>query len=80
MTDLPYEIGVHVAHCCFMHGCKYGDDEDGGCPVATGEYKQETPCEYCETPDEVQQRIDDLSEELNWAISIYGREPGQWDS
>lgn len=27
-------IGVHAAHCCKWHGCKYGDQD---CPVANGE-------------------------------------------
>ena len=36
--------GVHAAHCCKWHGCKYGDP---GCPVVNGEVEQEYPCEYC---------------------------------
>ena len=49
MTDaesdkLPYNIGVHVTHCCSLHYCKYGEDE---CPVVTGKYLQQYPCEYC---------------------------------
>lgn len=39
-------IGVHAAHCCKWHGCKYGDPD---CPVANGEVEQEYPCEYCST-------------------------------
>ena len=27
-------IGVHAAHCCKWHGCKYGEDEI--CPVVLG--------------------------------------------
>jgi hypothetical protein len=37
-------IGVHAAHCCKWHGCKYGDPD---CPVANGEVEQRYPCEYC---------------------------------
>ena len=37
-------IGVHAAHCCKWHGCKYGDLD---CPVVNGEVEQEYPCEYC---------------------------------
>ena len=37
-------IGVHVAHCCKWHGCKYGDPN---CPVANGEVEQEYQCEDC---------------------------------
>lgn len=48
--DLPYKIGVHVAHCCARHGCKYGQRD---CPVKTGQYKQDHPCEQCGEPEEV---------------------------
>jgi len=37
--------GVHRTHCCWLHGCKYGDKD---CPVVTGEIKQEYPCEDCD--------------------------------
>lgn len=37
-------VGVHVAHCCKWHGCKYGDPD---CPVANGEAEQEYLCEDC---------------------------------
>ena len=37
-------IGVHAAHCCKWHGCKYGDKD---CPVVNGKVEQEYPCEYC---------------------------------
>jgi hypothetical protein len=43
--DVPDENGVHAAHCCRQHGCKYGD---AGCPVARGTVKQDYPCEFCE--------------------------------
>lgn len=36
--------GVHAKHCCFEHGCKYGDDD---CPVTNNLIKQETPCPDC---------------------------------
>jgi hypothetical protein len=38
------DIGVHAAHCCKWHGCKYGDLD---CPVVSGEVKQEYLCEDC---------------------------------
>lgn len=41
-------IGVHVAHCCVLHGCKYGDRD---CPVVSWEVVQEHPCEGC-APDD----------------------------
>jgi len=37
--------GTHVSHCCFTHGCKYGDGKD--CPVETGEAQQGGRCEQC---------------------------------
>jgi hypothetical protein len=39
-------VGVHQTHCCVLHGCKYGDDEN--CPVFTGEVEQLYTCEYCD--------------------------------
>lgn len=47
MTDLT---GVHAAHCCAAHGCKYGKL---GCPVTAGTVKQEYPCEQCDAEIEV---------------------------
>jgi len=37
--------GVHVTHCCVLHGCKYASPR---CPVVKRKVKQESPCEYCE--------------------------------
>jgi len=37
-------IGVHVTHCCIVHGCKYGCKD---CPVYNAEYKQKYLCMYC---------------------------------
>lgn len=34
---------VHDAHCCVIHGCKYGDP---GCPVSIGE-ELGIECEEC---------------------------------
>lgn len=36
--------GVHAAHCCKWHGCKYGDPD---CPVASGKIIQEYLCYDC---------------------------------
>lgn len=41
-------VGVHVAHCCSRHGCKYCDDY---CPVMNGEAVQAYPCEDCSHED-----------------------------
>lgn len=44
-TSIPQERwGVHRTHCCFEHGCKYGDED---CPVELGLIKQDYPCEMC---------------------------------
>lgn len=37
-------IGVHLTHCCVVHGCKYGDKD---CPVEEGTHQQTGPCESC---------------------------------
>ena len=37
--------GVHIAHCCYIHGCKYGDKD---CPVVSGEVAQKHPCYDCD--------------------------------
>lgn len=39
------KVGVHASHCCYSHGCKYGDLD---CPVAWGTRKQEYRCEECD--------------------------------
>ncbi len=44
LRKVPYRIGVHVTHCCALHGCKYGDAD---CPVSAGQVAQEYPCEHC---------------------------------
>lgn len=41
-------IGVHLTHCCVIHGCKYGDKD---CPVADGTEQQEYCCETCDVYD-----------------------------
>ena len=38
-------VGVHIAHCCVLHGCKYGDKV---CPVVQRRAKQEFRCEQCD--------------------------------
>lgn len=36
------DLGVHAAHCCAEHGCRYGEDD---CPVVAGRVKQDGPCD-----------------------------------
>ena len=38
------KIGVHISHCCVLHGCKYRDED---CVVATGKMEQTYICEEC---------------------------------
>lgn len=41
--------GIHAAHCCAKHGCKYGTP---GCPVVAGQVPQRYPCEQCDSEKE----------------------------
>ena len=36
---------VHTEHCCIVHGCKYGKDEE--CTVVQKRQPQSYPCESC---------------------------------
>lgn len=53
-TDEPAIVankdGVHKAHCCSIHGCKYAYDQEqeNACPVANGTIQQDYPCEHCD--------------------------------
>jgi hypothetical protein len=41
--------GVHITHCCALHGCKYSDQN---CPVAARRAPQAYLCELCDdNPD-----------------------------
>lgn len=42
--DYGAVVGVHVRHCCVIHGCKYGEKD---CPVATKRVPQESGCFVC---------------------------------
>jgi hypothetical protein len=39
------EKTFHTEHCCFLHGCKYGDKN---CPVQAGRVRQSFMCEHCD--------------------------------
>jgi len=43
-----YIYDTHLSHCCYIHGCKYGDKD---CPVETGKVKK-IGCEICELEEE----------------------------
>lgn len=42
--DVVFNYQVHLAHCCAIHGCKYGDPK---CPVVNGQMLQKYLCEEC---------------------------------
>lgn len=44
MITLNSNDGVHVRHCCILHGCKYGDKN---CPVVNKKVPQLFLCESC---------------------------------
>ena len=60
-------IGVHAAHCCKWHGCKYGDPD---CPIANGEAEQLYLCEDCdedlEDEEWVRKRLVRINEIKRW--------------
>jgi hypothetical protein len=60
-------IGVHAAHCCKWHGCKYGDPD---CPVVTGEVEQKYQCEDCwhilREEDYYRRMVQDIDEIKAW--------------
>lgn len=43
------KYGVHISHCCYIHGCKYGDKD---CPVESGEVAQKYRCYDCTEENE----------------------------
>ena len=46
-TSIPKDQWViHKSHCCFEHGCKYGDKD---CPVELAIIDQNYPCEEYNT-------------------------------
>lgn len=61
-------IGTHVTHCCERHGCKYGEDET--CPVVQKKNNQEYPCEDCQNPWDLREKIAALKEELTWTEEL----------
>ena len=60
-------IGVHAAHCCKWHGCKYGDED---CPVVFGQVEQLYPCMFCsdllEREEYFRQALEDIAEIKAW--------------
>lgn len=39
------DLTVHSNHCCYTHGCKYGEDDT--CPVVQMKVLQRYQCEEC---------------------------------
>lgn len=64
-------ILVHKAHCCHVHGCKYGDVN---CPVEGGSVFQNHPCEQC--PGNSDFTIEITAEELYAIRDITDRANG----
>ena len=71
---------VHTEHCCFKHGCKYGDGKY--CPVENGSQKQSYPCETCEwveseapvlTLREKYSRLYEAAREMQYKITFRNR-------
>jgi hypothetical protein len=63
MNEQTAVYGVHAAHCCHKHGCKYGAVV---CPVENGAVKQEFPCEYCdEEANEENETVDAI---VSWLL------------
>jgi hypothetical protein len=64
-------VGTHVAHCCFEHGCKYGNDH---CPVESGAERQEHPCEECgsdQRPGEVRRiEVQFKNRKGEWQVAV----------
>ncbi len=48
VVDVPTNYKTHAAHCCVIHGCKYGDDD---CPVVNKKILQKYLCEECDESD-----------------------------
>jgi hypothetical protein len=65
--------GVHLTHCCAIHGCKYGDDD---CPVERGEhigmtYKDEA-CDWTRNDNlDVIEQIMDAQAELQLGLGLF---------
>tara|TARA_Y100000310_G_C20573896_1_gene759480 strand:- start:588 stop:1103 length:516 start_codon:yes stop_codon:yes gene_type:complete len=78
-----YKVGVHQAHCCKAHGCKYGDDihHPDGCPVVNGKVEQDHPCEECREDNtdlkSIVNKVQDTIEALPdfpYKVMVMGRE------
>lgn len=62
--EASVSIGVHINHCCVLHGCKYGDEN---CPVVGRQVEQEYLCEQC--GEELENPIletNEIESELYW--------------
>lgn len=75
MSDIEYVMSdtnddtpkcVHTEHCCYEHGCKYGND---ACPVANGFLPASFPCEDCDWAARNRYTHDLYHEEKNYWYS-----------
>jgi hypothetical protein len=53
--------GVHETHCCFEHGCKYGDQD---CPVVVGLTEQVYACDDCDDDSDFFKSDDNEGEKI----------------
>ncbi|MBP3707114.1 MAG: hypothetical protein J6J36_00695 [Clostridia bacterium] len=51
------EYGVHITHCCYIHGCKYGNKD---CPVVCGKVVQRYLCWDCEESEEIPYTLEEI--------------------
>jgi hypothetical protein len=72
MNEIKF-VNAHLSHCCFKHGCKYGDGDD--CPVESGEMTQEYKCEQCYRDNHEKTRLEAIGSALN-IIERYGQIDG----
>lgn len=73
-TEKTLNIGTHTSHCCLEHGCKYNEEN---CPVELKTHEQEFPCEECQPPEVIRERIASLREELKQMEALEAR-LGKW--
>lgn len=58
--------GVHSAHCCKKHGCKYADMY---CPVRNGSVVQMYRCEMCDYEDDKVREAVELLQERGYTVT-----------
>ena len=81
ITEPEKLLDVHTEHCCYRHGCKYGDAD---CSVETGRKKQSFPCEACsdEAADPIrralQSFVNDFEMDFTTGGEVVDDPDGRW--